>query len=82
MTKEPRIWNKIETLSSTNGIEQLDKCLLEIKDWFINHTLHGIQFKEDQTFGVRPKSIKLIEENIGKYSETWTSKILLMIGCQ
>ena len=61
LTKEARIYNGEKTTSLTSGAGKTGQPL--VKE---SNTVHKNKPKMDQRYNVRPKTIRLLEENTGK----------------
>ena len=71
LTKEARIYNGEKTIFLTSGAGKTGQPL--VKEWNQNNFLTPytkINSKWIKDLNVRPETIKLLEENIGKHSPT------------
>ena len=66
MAKEARIYNGEKTVSSISGAGKLDSYMEKNEIRTLPNTIHKNKLKMDRDLNVRPDSIKLLEENIGR----------------
>ena len=77
LTREPKIINREKTVSLISGTGKTVYHMHKNEIGSLSYTTHKINFKQIKYLNVRPKTLKLLDDNMGK---SFTTLDLTMIS--